>query len=64
MANYEGHLIHLFSDFVQIGFFNAQNAENAFEWPFDILKNRFMDITEVVFRDVQKHMISPDNLPN
>jgi hypothetical protein len=28
---------------------NAQNVENAFEWPFDIMKHRFIDINKVAF---------------
>jgi hypothetical protein len=37
------------SNFVQDAFFNKHNAENDFALPFDIMKHRFIDITNVVF---------------
>jgi hypothetical protein len=37
------------SNFVQIAFFNAQNVENAFEWPLYVMKNRFIHVTKVEF---------------
>jgi hypothetical protein len=39
------YLKHPFIEFVQIAFLNTQNVEKAFEWPFDIMKHRFIDIT-------------------
>jgi hypothetical protein len=33
---------------------NAKNVENAFDWPLDIMKHRFIDVTKVAFQDVQK----------
>jgi hypothetical protein len=52
MADYEvlgpfAYLKHHFRDFVEIAFFNAQNVENAFEWFFDIMKHRFIEISKV-----------------
>jgi hypothetical protein len=38
-----------FLDLEQVAFLNAQYVENAIEWPFDIMKNRFIDITKVEF---------------
>jgi hypothetical protein len=38
-----------FRDLVQNAFLNAQNVANAFEWPFDIMKKRFTDVTKVEF---------------
>jgi hypothetical protein len=35
------------SNFVQIAFLNAQNVENAFEWPLYIMKHRFIDNIKV-----------------
>jgi hypothetical protein len=46
--------MELLSDFVQIALSNAQNVENALEWPFDIMKHCFFDFTKVVFQDVQE----------
>jgi hypothetical protein len=37
------------SDFVQIAFVDAQNAENDLAWPFEKLKHRFVDFSKVVF---------------
>jgi hypothetical protein len=34
--------------------FNAENIEIAFNWPFVIMKYRFIDINKVPFLDVQK----------
>jgi hypothetical protein len=48
------YLKHHFSHLVQIVFLNAQNVENAFEWPFVIMKHLFIYITKVVSYDVQK----------
>jgi hypothetical protein len=38
-------LKHHLSEFVQVAFFDAQDAENDFAWPFDTLKHRFIDFT-------------------
>jgi hypothetical protein len=40
---------HHFRGLDQIAFLNAQNVENAFQWPFDIMKKSFIDITKVEF---------------
>jgi hypothetical protein len=37
------------SDFMKVTFFDSGDAENEFAWPFDTLKHRFIDFTEVVF---------------
>jgi hypothetical protein len=35
-------------------YLNAQKVENAFKYPFDIMKHRFVDITKIAFQDVHK----------
>jgi hypothetical protein len=40
---------HHLSDFVQVAFFDALDAENDFAWPFDTSKYRFIELTKVVF---------------
>jgi hypothetical protein len=40
---------HNFRDFVQVAFLDAQEAENDFAWPFDILNHRFIDLTKIVY---------------
>jgi hypothetical protein len=40
------YMKHHFHDFVQIAFLNDRNVEIAFECPFDIMKNCFIDITK------------------
>jgi hypothetical protein len=37
------------SDFVHVAFFDAQNADNEFTWPFETLKHLFIDLTKIVF---------------
>jgi hypothetical protein len=52
IISFQGHLAYLkhhLSDFFQVAFFNAQDAENEFVWPLDTLKHRFIDFTKVVF---------------
>jgi hypothetical protein len=34
---------------VQVAFFDAQDAENEFAWPFDTMKHSFIDFIKVVF---------------
>jgi hypothetical protein len=51
-ADYESfvpfaHLKHHLSNSVRIGFFDAQDAENNFTWPFDTFKLRFIDFKDV-----------------
>jgi hypothetical protein len=41
------YLKHHLSDFVQVAFFDARNAENNFTWPLDTFEHRFIDITKV-----------------
>jgi hypothetical protein len=35
--------IHHLSDFVQVVFFNVQEAQNEYAWPFDTMQHRFVD---------------------
>jgi hypothetical protein len=37
------------SNFVQVAFFDYQDAEKGFPWSFDILKHRIIDFTKVDF---------------
>jgi hypothetical protein len=37
------------SDFVTIAFFDAQDSELDFTWPFNSLKKHFIDFTKVDF---------------
>jgi hypothetical protein len=47
----KGHspTLNHFREFVQIDFLNDQNVENAFEWPFEIMKHLFLESTKVEF---------------
>jgi hypothetical protein len=36
-------------DFFQVALLGVQVVENAFAWPFDILKHRFIDIAKDAF---------------
>jgi hypothetical protein len=58
------YVLHLLNDFVQIAYSNAQNVENAWEWPFDIMKHRFIYFIKVVFQDVQDADCFLDHSPN
>jgi hypothetical protein len=58
-ADYEfsgpfAYLKHQFRQLVQIAFLNAQNAENALEWPFDIMKHLIIYIRKEKFQGFQK----------
>jgi hypothetical protein len=47
----QGHSLFLkqhLSDFDQVAFFDAQEAQNVFAWVFDNLKHRFIDFNKVV----------------
>jgi hypothetical protein len=41
------YLKHNFSEFIQVAFLVAQDAENEFVWPFDTLKHRFIVLTSL-----------------
>jgi hypothetical protein len=43
------YLKHHLSDFVQVSFFDAKDAENEFAWLFDAMKYRFIEFTKVLF---------------
>jgi hypothetical protein len=40
---------HYLSDFIEVDFFDVQDAENEVVWPFDNMKHRFIDFNEIVF---------------
>jgi hypothetical protein len=44
---------HHLNDFIQVDFFDAEDAENKFFWPLDTLKLRFIEFTKDVFQDVE-----------
>jgi hypothetical protein len=41
----------------EVGFFDAQDAENEFEWTLEILNHRFIDLTKVVFETSRRQII-------
>jgi hypothetical protein len=43
------YLKHHLSDFVQVAFFDSQDAENEYALPFDTFKHRFIEFTKDVF---------------
>jgi hypothetical protein len=54
-ADYEflvsfAYLNHFLSNLSHVAFFDAQDAENEFIWPFDIFKHRFIDFTKDVHK--------------
>jgi hypothetical protein len=54
MADYEfsgpfAYLKHHLGVFLQVAFFDAQDAENEFAWTFVTFKHRFIDFTAVAF---------------
>jgi hypothetical protein len=53
-TNYEfsgpfAYLKQTFRDLVQLAFFNTQNVENMFQWPFDIIDRRLIVMKKVAF---------------
>jgi hypothetical protein len=44
------YLKHHLRDFVQVVFFDSQDAENYFAWPVGSFKHRYIDFNILVFK--------------
>jgi hypothetical protein len=43
---------------VQLAFFDAQDAQNEYAWPFDLLKHRLIDFNKVVFKTSRRPIMN------